>query len=325
MRGVGIDTTGSTPIPVDRRNVPLALRPDGFRDELGRDERGCGRTTPRTPEAAEICAKIKALGRPVPDDVRRHVLVRVVLGEDPPLRAGVPAKSRRPRGRGSSSATGSRRTSAAWTDPAADPRAASARRATRRSITRQWGGLAGRRVLGRAAAGALALTRARSGSRRPPRIASAGRTLSAARRRENSGLRAEAGRRSRSVRRAPRRRRLRRRAGHAREDHRHGRAATCTVLPLWNARSAEIPGVCGVVPESILPGHHGIEAGQSAVGDLFNWFVSKFGRPGESQGDDASAFHAPSRKGSAPDKAAFSRSTGTTATAACWSIRGCRG
>ncbi len=36
----------------------------------------------------------------------------------------------------------------------------------------------------------------------------------------------------------------------------------------------DIPGLCGIVPESILPGHFGLEAGQSAVGDIFNWFVS---------------------------------------------------
>ncbi|MGE3107463.1 MAG: ribulokinase [Phycisphaerales bacterium] len=43
----------------------------------------------------------------------------------------------------------------------------------------------------------------------------------------------------------------------------------------------DIPGVCGIVPGSILPGHYGIEAGQSAVGDIFNWFVSKqLGRSG---------------------------------------------
>lgn len=37
---------------------------------------------------------------------------------------------------------------------------------------------------------------------------------------------------------------------------------------------ADIPGVCGVVNGSILPGYFGIEAGQSAVGDIFNWFVN---------------------------------------------------
>lgn len=34
-----------------------------------------------------------------------------------------------------------------------------------------------------------------------------------------------------------------------------------------------IPGLCGIVSESVLPDHHGLEAGQSAVGDLFGWWV----------------------------------------------------
>ena len=37
---------------------------------------------------------------------------------------------------------------------------------------------------------------------------------------------------------------------------------------------ADIPGICGIVPGSVMPGHYGIEAGQSAVGDLLNWWVS---------------------------------------------------
>ncbi len=45
----------------------------------------------------------------------------------------------------------------------------------------------------------------------------------------------------------------------------------------------DIPGLCGIVPESILPGFHGLEAGQSAVGDIFNWFVSRI-QPGGEKG-----------------------------------------
>ena len=43
----------------------------------------------------------------------------------------------------------------------------------------------------------------------------------------------------------------------------------------------DIPGLCGIVPGSIVPGMYGLEAGQSAVGDIFNWFV-KYLAPGNS-------------------------------------------
>jgi L-ribulokinase len=46
----------------------------------------------------------------------------------------------------------------------------------------------------------------------------------------------------------------------------------CAVLPGKDA-PPDVPGICGIVPGSILPGYHGIEAGQSAVGDLLRWWV----------------------------------------------------
>ncbi len=51
--------------------------------------------------------------------------------------------------------------------------------------------------------------------------------------------------------------------------------STCDMMvaPL-SAQLADIPGLCGIVPGSILPGFYGLEAGQSAVGDIFNWFVN---------------------------------------------------
>lgn len=36
---------------------------------------------------------------------------------------------------------------------------------------------------------------------------------------------------------------------------------------------SDIPGICGIVPGAILPGFFGVEAGQSAVGDIFKWWV----------------------------------------------------
>ncbi|MEI6567423.1 MAG: ribulokinase [Verrucomicrobiota bacterium] len=51
--------------------------------------------------------------------------------------------------------------------------------------------------------------------------------------------------------------------------------STCDMMvaPL-SSTLADVPGLCGIVPGSILPGFHGLEAGQSAVGDIFNWFVN---------------------------------------------------
>jgi L-ribulokinase len=55
----------------------------------------------------------------------------------------------------------------------------------------------------------------------------------------------------------------------------------CAIAPA-DSKMADIPGICGIVPGSIMPGYYGIEAGQSAVGDLLRWWVDEI-----CLGDDA--------------------------------------
>lgn len=58
--------------------------------------------------------------------------------------------------------------------------------------------------------------------------------------------------------------------------------STCDIMVYPDDGTLEdIPGVAGLVKGSVLPGYIGIEAGQSAVGDLFNWLVSRFLRQDE--------------------------------------------
>jgi len=61
--------------------------------------------------------------------------------------------------------------------------------------------------------------------------------------------------------------------------------STCDMMVVpTRKRLADIPGLCGIVKGSILPGHFGLEAGQSAVGDIFNWFVEYIQPGGEKRG-----------------------------------------
>ena len=58
--------------------------------------------------------------------------------------------------------------------------------------------------------------------------------------------------------------------------------STCDIAIAPNTKKlADVPGLCGIVDGSVLPGNFGLEAGQSAVGDLFNWLVNYIEPGGE--------------------------------------------
>lgn len=60
----------------------------------------------------------------------------------------------------------------------------------------------------------------------------------------------------------------------------------CMVHPL-NEPLADVPGLCGIVKGSVLPDCYGLEAGQSAVGDIFNWFSRFVGKSHDELTTDA--------------------------------------
>jgi L-ribulokinase len=49
---------------------------------------------------------------------------------------------------------------------------------------------------------------------------------------------------------------------------------TSTCHMLLGKEEKAVPGICGVVEDGIIPGYFGYEAGQSCVGDHFEWFVN---------------------------------------------------
>lgn len=59
-----------------------------------------------------------------------------------------------------------------------------------------------------------------------------------------------------------------------------GTSACAIMVSPLEKKLADIPGLCGIVPGSVVPGMYGLESGQSAVGDLFAWFVHNL-VPGE--------------------------------------------
>ncbi len=72
--------------------------------------------------------------------------------------------------------------------------------------------------------------------------------------------------------------------------------STCDMMVAPMAQDLpDIPGLCGIVPESILPGAYGLEAGQSAFGDIYNWYVNNI-QPGGAEAGSHEALTAEAEK-----------------------------
>jgi L-ribulokinase len=52
--------------------------------------------------------------------------------------------------------------------------------------------------------------------------------------------------------------------------------STCDIAVVPGAEEPEdVPGICGIVDGSVMPTYYGLEAGQSAVGDILRWWVEE--------------------------------------------------
>ncbi|MBT3318562.1 MAG: ribulokinase [Clostridia bacterium] len=65
--------------------------------------------------------------------------------------------------------------------------------------------------------------------------------------------------------------------------------STCHIF--MGEKESNVPGMCGVVEDGVIPGFYGYEAGQSCVGDHFAWFVdnccpAEYKQQAQAQGKD---------------------------------------
>jgi len=66
-----------------------------------------------------------------------------------------------------------------------------------------------------------------------------------------------------------------------------GTSTCCCMVAPMDRKMPDVPGLSGIVLESIIPGMYGLEAGQAAVGDLFNWYVNRIDRAGDRGGQSS--------------------------------------
>ncbi len=263
--GIGVDTTGSTPIPVDRAGTPLAMQPRFannlaayawlWKDHTGHAEAAEITETARKGRAPYLAkcggtyssewywSKVLHCKRSSPK-VFNAAYGWVELADFIP-----------------GFVTGN-------LDPHTVPRCICAA-GHKAMYNDQWGGLPGKRFLGRLAP-ELATLRDRCATKAIPADQKAGELTAEAARQVGlrAGLPVAAG---------------------AFDAHTGAVGAgikpgtlvkiigtsTCDMMVVpMDQPLPDIPGLCGIVPGSIIPGMYGLEAGQSAVGDIFNWFVS---------------------------------------------------